>query len=591
MIVVEKVEKPTSGPLGTTYAPTPSPIRPTPTRCARCPTSTARVVVMDPQTGRVLAMSGGWSYGMSQFNRAVQAQRQPGSSFKPFVYLAAMDSGLTPSTIVEDAPFEYDPGYGQPIWRPATTAAASSGPLTVRNGLEKSRNLMTVRMAQQIGMKRVVQVAKEFGISDNMGAYLPMALGAVDTTLLRMTMGHAMLANGAREITPSLIDRVQDRNGKTVYRHEPRDCIGCGEAPPGQKPPPPEIVDNRQPFHDPGERLPGHQHDAGRDRARHRGPARRRARAGRSPARPARPTTAATTGSSARRPTYTIGIYVGFDEPRTLGEQETGGGTSAPIYERIAHVVFKDKPPMPFRIPPGLRIVRVDHDSGLPSSGGRTRSTRPSSPAPSPTNTAPRARRRPAQARRSRATSRGMPAADGVPPAALAAAIQRRATGGGGGRRPTLSGTGGAPRHAARRHGVPLAHGLELNLLLQASPRRRDAAVSFPLSFGVNGRQAKAARSTAWSPPRVPPPLGHCPAPLRGKATNVCRPLEGQLQAEFFDIAVRQRWTAARSHVPRRRRSRPGSSRSPKASLRCSGSPPGGQRQILRFLLPGDVCG
>ena len=134
---------------------------------------------------------------------------------------------------------------------------------------------MTVRMAQQIGMpKRVVKIAHDFGIADKMGAYLPMALGAVDTTLLRMTMAHAMLANGAREITPSLIDRVQDRNGKTIYRHEPRACSNCGEATDGQKPTPPAIVDKRQPFHDPGHGLPGGEHDDGRDRARHRGPAR-----------------------------------------------------------------------------------------------------------------------------------------------------------------------------------------------------------------------------------------------------------------------------------------------------------------------------
>ena len=171
---------------------------------------------MDPQTGRVLAMSGGWSYGRSQFNRAVQAERQPGSSFKPFVYLAAMDAGFTPSpSSCSTRRSSYDPGYGQPVWRPSNYGGDFIGPATVRSGLEKSRNLMTVRMAAQMGMKRVVQVAKEFGIIDNMGAYLPMALGAGDTTLLRMTMAHAMLANGAREITPSLVDRVQDRNGKT----------------------------------------------------------------------------------------------------------------------------------------------------------------------------------------------------------------------------------------------------------------------------------------------------------------------------------------------------------------------------------------
>jgi len=313
---------------------------------------------------------------MSQFNRAVQAQRQPGSSFKPFVYLAAMDAGFTPSTIVEDAPFEYSPGYGQPVWRPSNYGGGFLGPLTVRNGLEKSRNLMTVRMAAQMGMKRVVQVAKEFGISDNMGAYLPMALGAVDTTLLRMTMGHAMLANGAREITPSLVDRVQDRNGRTVYRHEPRQCIGCGgstaEAMNGASASrPPQIVDERQPFHDPAGVYQVINMMLGvttRGTAAQIGPALGRPIAGKT----------GTTNDSrdnwfiGSTPDYTIGIYVGFDEPRTLGDQETGGGTSAPVYERIARVVFKDKPPVPFRIPPGLRIVRVDHDSGLPSSGANS---------------------------------------------------------------------------------------------------------------------------------------------------------------------------------------------------------------------------
>jgi len=368
VVPVEKVEKPTTGPLGTAYQPNAKPYPANTYALRQVPNVNGAVVVMDPQTGRVLAMSGGWSYGMSQFNRAVQAQRQPGSSFKPFVYLAAMDAGFTPSTIVEDAPFEYNPGGGQPIWRPSNYGGGFLGPLTVRNGLEKSRNLMTVRMAAQMGMKRVVQVAKEFGISDNMGAYLPMALGAVDTTLLRMTMGHAMLANGAREITPSLVDRVQDRNGKTIYRHEPRECIGCGEAPPGQKPSPPQIVDTRKPFHDPASVYQVINMMLG---VTTRGTA---PQVGAELKRPIAGKTGTTNDSRdnwfiGSTPDYTVGIYVGFDEPRTLGEQETGGGTSAPIYVRIGHVLFKDKPPVPFRIPPGLRIVRVDHDSGLPSSG------------------------------------------------------------------------------------------------------------------------------------------------------------------------------------------------------------------------------
>jgi penicillin-binding protein 1A len=359
VIVVEKVEKDASNKPypANTYS------------LRQVPNVNGAVIVMDPQSGRILAMSGGWSYGMSQFNRAVQAQRQPGSSFKPFVYVAAMDAGLTPSTLVLDAPFEYNPGYGQPIWRPGNYQnEAPLGPATVRRGLEQSRNLMTVRMAQQIGMKRVVEVARDFGIADNMGAYLPMALGAVDTTLLRMTMAHAELANGARRITPSLIDRVQDRDGKTIYRHEPRICEGCGPAANGQKPQPPRIVDPRQPFHDPASVYQVVNMMLG---VTTRGTAAQLAALG----RPIAGKTGTTNDSKdtwffGSTPDLTIGVYVGFDEPRTLGRKETGSGASAPIYERIAKVVYDGKPPTPFRVPPGLRLVRVDHDSGQPAWAG-----------------------------------------------------------------------------------------------------------------------------------------------------------------------------------------------------------------------------
>jgi len=362
VVVVEKLEK---NAANKPYPPNTYGLR-------QIPNANGAVVMMDPRDGRILAMSGGWSYGMSQFNRAVQAQRQPGSSFKPFVYLAAMDAGLTPSSIVLDAPFEFDPGHGQPVWRPGNYGNEEPlGPMTVRNALEKSRNLVTVRMAQQIGMPRVVKIAREFGIAEKMGAYLPMALGAVDTTLLRMTMAHAELANGAREITPSLIDRVQDRNGKTIYRHESRLCNNCGEVPAGQKPKAPEIVDNRQPFHDPATVYQVVNMMMG---VTVYGTAGQLAALG----RPIAGKTGTTNDSRdvwfiGSVPDLTIGVYIGFDEPRTLGRQEQGSLTAAPIYERIARVVFKDKPPTPFRIPPGLRIVRVNHDSGQPAGPGEGR--------------------------------------------------------------------------------------------------------------------------------------------------------------------------------------------------------------------------
>ena len=355
VIVVEKVEKP-AGQNAKPYPPRTYALR-------QIPNVEGGVVVMDTQTGRVLAMSGGWSYARSQFNRAVQAARQPGSAFKPFVYLAAMDAGFTPASVVLDAPFSYDPGYGQPIWSPKNYGGDFLGPTTVRRGLEASRNLMTVRMAQQVGMKKVVEVAKEFGVVDQMGAYLPMALGAGETTLLRMTMAYAMLANGALEITPSLVDRVQDRNGRTVYRHEPRACRGCGEQV-GDKPLAPEIVDSRKPFHDPASVYQVVHMMLG---VTTRGTAGRLAALG----RPIAGKTGTTNDARdnwflGSTPDITIGIYIGFDEPKTLGHGnlETGGGNAAPIYEAIAKQIFKDKAPTPFRIPPGLRMVKWTYESG-----------------------------------------------------------------------------------------------------------------------------------------------------------------------------------------------------------------------------------
>jgi penicillin-binding protein 1A len=352
VIVVEKVEK---GANKKPYPPNTYALR-------QVPNVEGGVVIMYTQTGRVLAMSGGWAYGRSQFNRAVQAARQPGSAFKPFVFLAAMDAGFTPASIVLDGPFSYDPGHGQPIWTPKNYGGDFLGPATVRRGLELSRNLMTVRMAQQVGMKHVVEVAKEFGVTDNMGAYLPMAIGAGETTLLRMTMAYAMLANGALEITPSLVDRVQDRNGKTIYRHEPRACNGCGEATGVGNPTAPELIDSRKPFHDPAS---VYQVVSMMQGVTVRGTAGRLASLG----RPIAGKTGTTNDARdnwflGSTPDITIGVYIGFDEPRNLGAQETGGGNAAPIFEQIAKEIFKDKAPTPFRIPPGLRLVRFTYEGG-----------------------------------------------------------------------------------------------------------------------------------------------------------------------------------------------------------------------------------
>ncbi|MET0924233.1 MAG: PBP1A family penicillin-binding protein, partial [Xanthobacteraceae bacterium] len=182
-------------------------------RLRQVPEVSGAIVAMDPQTGRVLAMVGGFSYDQSQFNRATQALRQPGSSFKPLVYAAALDNGYTPSTVVLDAPLEIDTGSG--IWSPENYSRKFYGPSTLRFGIEHSRNVMTVRLAQDVGMPLIGEYAKRFGIYDSLPPYLSFALGAGETTLLRMVGAYAMFDNGGRKITPTLIDRIQDRYGRT----------------------------------------------------------------------------------------------------------------------------------------------------------------------------------------------------------------------------------------------------------------------------------------------------------------------------------------------------------------------------------------
>ena len=182
-------------------------------------------VAMDPQTGRVLAMQGGFSYQSSSFNRATQARRQPGSAFKPFVYAAALDNGYTPASIVVDAPIEVDTGDG--IWRPQNASRKFYGPAPLRTGIVHSRNLMTVRIAQDVGMDVVAAYAERFNVYDNMPEHLAYSLGAGETTLYKMVSAYSMFANGGQRVEPTLVDRVQDRNGNTIFRHDPRTCTDC----------------------------------------------------------------------------------------------------------------------------------------------------------------------------------------------------------------------------------------------------------------------------------------------------------------------------------------------------------------------------
>jgi penicillin-binding protein 1A len=320
------------------------------------------LVALDPHTGRVLAMVGGFSAKNSVFNRATQAYRQPGSSFKPFIYLAALDHGFTPSSLVLDAPASFSQGPGLPLWQPENYHDDFLGPTTLRVGIEKSRNVMTVRLAHALGMPMVVDYAKKFGIADDMPTYLSFALGAKETTPLRLTTAYAMLVNGGKKITPSFIDRVQDRAGKTVWKQDTRPCDSC--APPiwTQGLAVPDLPDTRDQIQDP---RTAYQMVSILEGVTQRGTG----AALRSLGKPVAGKTGTTNDSLDAwfvgfSPDLAVGVFVGYDEPKSLGSRETGASVSVPIWKEFMEVALKDKPATPFRTPSGLRLVRVDPHTG-----------------------------------------------------------------------------------------------------------------------------------------------------------------------------------------------------------------------------------
>jgi penicillin-binding protein 1A len=326
------------------------------------------IVALDPHTGRVLAMSGGYSFETSEFNRATQALRQPGSAFKPFVYLAALGHGFTPSTLVLDAPFVIDQGPGLGKWKPANYTKKFYGPIPMRMGIEKSRNLMTVRLAQTIGIEKVADTAERFAVVEELPHQLSMALGAAETTLLRLTTAYAMLVNGGKRITPTLIDRVQDRHGRTVFRHDNRPCAGCriDFVPAEFKVP--GVPDLREQIADP---RSAYQIVSMLQGVVERGTG-RRVNAVRKPLAGKTGTTNESfdTWFIGFSPDLTAGAFVGFDEPRTLGRRETGASVAAPIFRDFMKEALDGKPAIPFRVPPGIRLVRVNVATGLPASPG-----------------------------------------------------------------------------------------------------------------------------------------------------------------------------------------------------------------------------
>ncbi|WP_149539553.1 penicillin-binding protein 1A [Siccirubricoccus phaeus] len=313
------------------------------------------IVALDPATGRVQAMAGGWSFDKSQFNRATQAQRQPGSSFKPFVYLPALEAGVPPNQRFLDGPIEVMTAQG--VWRPANyTAGSYNGYVSIRTALEKSLNLVTVRVAQEVGIDKVADTAHRFGVIDNMPRFLSMALGAGETTVLRMAAGYASFVNGGRRVTPTLIDSVQGARGQVIWRSEARRCDGCGAPSPDAGPP--ELVDDRAQITDP---IAAYQMVNLLAGVVQRGTG---TRAGQGLNRPIAGKTGTTNDYFDNwfvgfTPDIVIAVWMGFDDPHTLGNGETGGGNAAPIFREVLEAALRGSPPVPFRAPPGVALVRL----------------------------------------------------------------------------------------------------------------------------------------------------------------------------------------------------------------------------------------
>ncbi|UWQ05727.1 penicillin-binding protein 1A [Aliiroseovarius crassostreae] len=316
-------------------------------------------MAMDVNTGRVIAMQGGFSYQDSVFNRATQATRQPGSSFKPFVYASALDSGFSPATIVIDAPIEVQVGGGK-VWRPKNASNKFYGPTPLRTGIEKSRNLMTVRLAQEIGMDTVAAYAERFGVYEEMNPFLANSLGSEETTLFKMVAAYAMFANGGERVEPTLVDRVQDRWGKTIYRHDRRDCVDCAnpQLADGAEL---RIVSNRERVMDP---ITAYQLTSMMRGVVERGTASRTVNL------PV-PTAGKTGTTNDARDVWFVGFtsnivagcYIGYDRPRTM-PGASGGGMCGPVFNSFMKEAIKEYGGGAFKVPEGGHFIKIDRFTG-----------------------------------------------------------------------------------------------------------------------------------------------------------------------------------------------------------------------------------
>ncbi|WP_420012107.1 penicillin-binding protein 1A [Tateyamaria sp.] len=317
-------------------------------------------VAMDVDTGRVIAMQGGFSYQHSVFNRATQAKRQPGSSFKPFVYAAALDSGYSPATIVVDAPIEINTPQG--LWRPRNSSNQFYGPTPLRTGIERSRNLMTIRLAEEVGMDVVADYAERFGVYDNMGRFLANSLGSEETTLYQMVSAYAMFANGGERVQPTLVDRVQDRFGRTVYRHDERTCRDCTQLASLDEGFGPSIVSNRNQIMDP---ITAYQLTSMIQGVVQRGTAS-------STVNLPVPIAGKTGTTNDAKDVWFVGFssniaagcYIGYDQPRSLGRGASGGGMCGPVFNTFMKEAIGKYGGGAFDVPEGGRFIKIDRFTG-----------------------------------------------------------------------------------------------------------------------------------------------------------------------------------------------------------------------------------
>ena len=319
------------------------------------------IVVMDPYTGRVLALSGGFSFKNSEFNRATQALRQPGSAFKPFVYALALENGYTPATLILDAPIVFDQGEDLKLWKPENYGKKFYGPSTLRTGVEKSRNLMTVRIAQNIGIKRIADFAEQLNIYTSPEELLSLSLGSNETTLLKLTSAYCIFVNGGKLINPKFIDRIQDSEGNTIFNSEKRECDGCDQISYSSK----KIPKIKNNFKQIMSRETAYQMTSILEGTVKRGTAKG--------LRDLNLDLGGKTGTTNNNTdtwfigfssNFVIGVYVGYDEPSSLGKFETGARTAMPIFKDFVKNTVKKENARPFKIPQGIKMLVVNSETG-----------------------------------------------------------------------------------------------------------------------------------------------------------------------------------------------------------------------------------